>query len=170
MVTTVLFLGLHDTSLSFILPFISCNFQSPVKLTHMFTQIPTLAFNAAIIAIDIHYYGRYHSYDVPLPTDTRNLKSFFISQLVFGFSEAPIKLSLLCFYQRLLGSAASFRFKLAISAAFIYVVGLFICHVFETIFSCVPIKASFDVFPTYRYTCVSDWTRVCLGILNIVAE
>ena len=96
---------------------------------------------------------------------------FLAAQILFALSSPLIKFSLLCFYHRLLRGTNSHPYvRIAILISVAFNAGVSLSYFFTVVFGCRPISASWDIFPTYAYFCISDSSIIVFGILNAIAD
>ena len=96
---------------------------------------------------------------------------FLAAQILFALASPLIKFSLLYFYLRLLRGTNSHPYvRIAILVSVAFNAGVSLSYFFTVVFGCRPISASWDIFPTYAYFCISDSSIIVFGILNAIAD
>ncbi|KAL1968958.1 hypothetical protein VTN77DRAFT_792 [Rasamsonia byssochlamydoides] len=125
------------------------------------------------IASEHYGWGR-HVWDVPpswLPTTWKLTMSF---QVTFTVASLFTKLSLLWFCRRILGTGIKgpFRtFNYCLVAAMTAVALLATIFIFLSIFQCIPVRAYWDVDPTYPYHCLDGTADVfAASVVNISTD
>lgn len=114
-----------------------------------------------------------HIWDVPtswLPT-AQKLNLCF--QITFSVSSSITKISLLWFCRRLLGAGkGNFRvYNWAFIISMIFVALSCITFTLLSIFQCTPIKAYWEIEPTYHYKCLDDPNVVfSASVINIFTD
>lgn len=93
-----------------------------------------------------------------------------MSQIVFTAAATFTRLSLHCFYYRLVSDSGKTWFKWLIHANLVYTVGIFISFTFIAVFQCNPVR-NYWVVGAPAGSCMDEGvaTLVC-GIINCVAD
>ncbi|KAF9890973.1 hypothetical protein FE257_005230 [Aspergillus nanangensis] len=140
--------------------------------------IAALGFSIAMCAITSIATERYgwnrHIWDVPpdwLPTISKLNLAF---QILFSWSSSWTKLSLLWFCKRLLGAGSKglyWSYNLGLIAAMVFVGVCCAMFLFLSIFQCNPVRAYWEISPTYDYTCMHSGAIVfAASVINIFTD
>ncbi|PYI09979.1 integral membrane protein [Aspergillus sclerotiicarbonarius CBS 121057] len=104
------------------------------------------------------YGANRHIWDVPLPWIPIITKYNLAFQLTFSLSCSIVKLSVLWFCKRLIGTGSKGLYKLYYIVLIISLVFVALCCIvflLVSIFQCTPIHAFWDLEPMYPYHCVN---------------
>ncbi|KAE8358075.1 hypothetical protein BDV27DRAFT_163926 [Aspergillus caelatus] len=115
-----------------------------------------------------------HVWDVPLEDLPTTNKLNLAFQITFAVASGLTKLSLLYFCRRLFGNAGRLVFNwhyLFITGTIIIMYGCIIVFVLILLLECRPLKAYWDLNPTYPYTCIDGRAFIfSVSIINIVTD
>ncbi|CEJ60543.1 Putative Integral membrane protein [Penicillium brasilianum] len=114
-----------------------------------------------------------HIWDVPVTWLSTLQKLNIVFQIMFSWSSSLTKISLLWFCRRLLGAGkGNFRwFNWSFIGSIIVVGFSCIMFTFISVFQCSPIKAYWDVSPTYPYKCLDGGSIVfSASVINIFTD
>ncbi|KAJ9227202.1 hypothetical protein DTO027B5_791 [Paecilomyces variotii] len=142
------------------------------------TIIVSMLFAIAMAVVTSLASARYgwnrHIWDVPLEWIPTSEKLNMMFQVFFSFASTLTKLSLLWFCRRLLGAGikGAFRsFNLCLIAAMFVVAAMCITFVCMTIFQCNPVRAFWDLEPSYPYHCLNGNNDVfAASVVNIFTD
>jgi hypothetical protein len=111
-----------------------------------------------------------HVWDIPLDQIPATLKIAMVAKIVFVGAATFTRLSLHCFYYRLVQDSGKTWFRWLIHANVVYTLGIFISFPFIAIFMCNPVKAYWTV-NLGPVDCMDEGiaTMVC-GVLSCVAD
>ncbi|EED18206.1 integral membrane protein [Talaromyces stipitatus ATCC 10500] len=115
-----------------------------------------------------------HIWDVPFTWMPAMLKYRMVFEMTFCLSSILTKISLLWFCRRLLGSSAKSKFRylnLSLIAAMVLLFILGLLFIFITLFTCIPLKASFDLLPDYPYHCIDgNAVVIAASVINVCTD
>jgi hypothetical protein len=112
-----------------------------------------------------------HVWDIPFTQYEPTYKIAMTAKVVFTSAATFTRLSLHCFYYRLVTDTGKTWFKWLIHANVAYTLAIFISFPFIAIFLCVPVKAYWTLGGIPGAFCLDEGvaTLVC-GIINCVAD
>jgi hypothetical protein len=112
-----------------------------------------------------------HVWDIPFTMVEPTSKIAFSAKLVFTCAATFTRLSLHCFYYRLVGDTGKKWFKWLVHANVAYTLGIFISYIFITIFLCVPVRAYWTIGGTPGAICLDEGVVTFVaGIINCLAD
>ncbi|KAF2088817.1 hypothetical protein K490DRAFT_38175, partial [Saccharata proteae CBS 121410] len=137
----------------------------------IFAFITTVALTVVVVLADRQYYWDRHVWDVPLQSIKGVLIIAFIAKLVFVYAATFTRLSLLCFYYRLVQDSDINWFRWAVHVSVIFNVVLCIIFTCFGIWLCQPISGYWQ-FPQGPNTqCMDEGpATLAIGIVNIFAD
>ncbi|RYN77762.1 hypothetical protein AA0120_g11214 [Alternaria tenuissima] len=130
----------------------------------------TLGLTAVVILANQRFGWNRHVWDIPFPMFVPTSKIAMTAKVVFVAAATFTRLSLHCFYYRLVTDTGKSWFKWAIHANVAYTIGLFISWTFIGIFFCTPVK-NYWTIGAPADTCMDEavMTLIC-GIMSCVAD
>lgn len=123
-------------------------------------------FTIVLILSTVVYHTGRHAWDIPLGNFEKIAQLAWLAQFSSLVTGCATKVSVLCFYRRLVAGTYSRRWKWAVIIAIIFTVTWTLVFVFMLIFNCRPTEAywkSFDLSWDHKYQC-SD-----TSIVNLLA-
>ncbi|TKA78707.1 hypothetical protein B0A49_02522 [Cryomyces minteri] len=131
----------------------------------------TIGMTAVVLLANTRYGWNRHVWDIPVDLLTNSGIIAFVAKIAFTLAATFTRISLLCFYYRLIkdGSVKWFKRLLHVSVAF--VVSVCIVFLALTIWQCSPIEA-YWVFPPIKDSkCLDEGTvTLAAGVINCVAD
>ncbi|KAK5173751.1 uncharacterized protein LTR77_002432 [Saxophila tyrrhenica] len=115
-------------------------------------------FTTVLIVCTAAYNTGRHAWDIPLENFEYIALMAWLAQFSSLVTGALTKISVLCFYRRLVAGTYSRRWKWAVIAAIIFTAAWTLTFIFMLIFNCNPTRAywkSFDLLWTEEYKCVN---------------
>ncbi|RYO35209.1 hypothetical protein AA0113_g11557 [Alternaria arborescens] len=130
----------------------------------------TIGLTAVVILANQRFGWNRHVWDIPFAMFVPTSKIAMTAKVVFVAAATFTRLSLHCFYYRLVTDTGKSWFKWAIHANVAYTVGLFISWTFIGIFFCNPVK-NYWTIGAPADTCMDEavMTLIC-GIMSCVAD
>lgn len=130
----------------------------------------TIGLTTVVLLANRHYGWDRHAYDILFDKFVPTSKIAMSAKVVFTAAATFTRLSLHCFYYRLVADSGKTWFKWLIHANVVYTVGIFISFTFIAIFLCHPVK-NYWTLTAPANSCMDEGyvTLVC-GILNCVAD
>ncbi len=126
-----------------------------------------------IISCSAYYTGR-HAWDIPLANFESTALMAWLAQFASLATGALTKISVLCFYRRLVAGTYSRRWKWAVIAAIAFTAAWTLTFVFMLIFNCNPTRAywkSFDPLWPVEYTCINTTVvNLLAGIFAVLSD
>ncbi|KAH8702550.1 integral membrane protein [Talaromyces proteolyticus] len=136
--------------------------------------ITAVAMSTISSLADARYGWDRHIWDVPMEWMPNSLKCRMTFQITFSLASTLTKISLLWFCRRILGNAISGPFRnlnYSLIASMVFLAMLSLAFIFVTLFNCLPIKASFDLAPTYSYHCLNGNVLVFVAsVINLFTD
>ncbi|KAL5411384.1 hypothetical protein PMIN03_004883 [Paraphaeosphaeria minitans] len=136
----------------------------------MALQIFAGGLTAAVLLANQHYGWDRHVYDIPLPKLKPTLQIAMAAKLLFTAAATFTRLSLFCFYYRLLKDSSKGFFVWVVHANVVYTICIFITFVFLIVFLCTPVS----MYWTYGApdgSCLNEGTAtLAAGIINVIAD
>jgi hypothetical protein len=110
-----------------------------------------------------------HVWDIPLAKIAPTSKIAMSAKIIFAGAATFTRLSLHCFYYRLVKDSGMTWFRWLIHANVAYTLAIFISFPFIAVFLCTPVKAYWEI--SGEGTCLDEGiaTMVC-GIISCVAD
>jgi hypothetical protein len=111
-----------------------------------------------------------HAWDIPLENFEKIALLAWLAQFSSLVTGALTKISVLCFYRRLVAGTYSRRWKWAVIVAILFTAAWTLAFIFMLIFNCKPTMAywkSFDPFWAHEYKCIN--TKVVNLLAGIFA-
>ncbi|RMZ69388.1 integral membrane [Pyrenophora seminiperda CCB06] len=133
-----------------------------------------LLFTIGLTTVVLLANGRYgwdrHVWDIPLSHIVPTYKIAMTAKIVFTAAATFTRLSLHCFFYRLISDSGKSWFKWLVHVNVAYTIGIFISFTCIAIFFCNPIE-NYWVIGAPPDTCMDEavWTLIC-GIINSVAD
>ncbi|KAH6620442.1 hypothetical protein C7974DRAFT_316803 [Boeremia exigua] len=130
----------------------------------------TVGLTAVVLLANQRFGWDRHLWDIPLNKLTPTLKIAMAAKVVFTCAATFTRLSLHCFYYRLVADTGKRWFKWCIHLNVIYTIGIFISFIFIAIFLCTPVS-DYWLVGSPADSCMDEGivTLVC-GIINCVAD
>ncbi|KAF2856944.1 hypothetical protein T440DRAFT_494693 [Plenodomus tracheiphilus IPT5] len=130
----------------------------------------TIGLTTVVLLANRNYGWDRHVYDIPLKKLVPTSKIAMSAKVVFTAAATFTRLSLHCFYYRLVADSGKIWFKWLIHANVVYTIGIFISFTFIAVFLCDPVKNYWTLSAPIG-TCMDEGvvTLVC-GIINCVAD
>ncbi|CAE7207985.1 hypothetical protein PTTW11_09771 [Pyrenophora teres f. teres] len=130
----------------------------------------TLGLTAIVLLANEKYGWDRHEWDVPISQIIPTYKVAMAAKVIFTAAATFTRLSLHCFYYRLVADSGKSWFKWLVHANVAYTVGIFIALTFMAIFFCTPVENYWKIGAPAD-TCMDEaiMTMVC-GVLNSVAD
>ncbi|CAK1354091.1 unnamed protein product [Cercospora beticola] len=131
----------------------------------------TIAMNAVVILANQRYGWDRHIWDVK-PTVYQNAGIVaFTAKLLFVGASSFTRISLICFYYRLVKDSGISWFNKILHASMFFVVGLGIAFTCIGIWLCIPVQAYWRFPPKWPYKCLDEGTTtLIIGIFNCIAD
>ncbi|KAH5690820.1 hypothetical protein HBI23_013520 [Parastagonospora nodorum] len=131
----------------------------------------TLGLTAVVLLANQKYGWDRHVYDIPFNIIEPASKIAMIAKIVFTCAATFTRLSLHCFYYRLVTDTGKTWFRWLIHANVAYTLGIFISYPFIAIFLCVPVRAYWIPGGVPGAYCLDEGvaTLIC-GIISCVAD
>lgn len=125
---------------------------------------------AAVLLANQEYGWDRHVYDIPLVKLKPTLQIAMAAKLLFTAAATFTRLSLFCFYYRLLKDTSRGLYVWVIHANVIYTVAIFITFVFLAVFLCNPVS-NYWTYGAPEGSCLNEGTATLIaGIINVVAD
>lgn len=124
-----------------------------------------------VILVNSRYGFNRHVWDVP-PSDLSHGLMFSIpTSLTLSITLGFIRLSLCCFYRRLVAPTGRKYYHRVILVVMFFVVMLGFTFLIGALLQCRPLRAAWDLTPTYHYSCMSELTfTLCYSIFGVIAD
>ncbi|KXS99627.1 hypothetical protein AC578_9934 [Pseudocercospora eumusae] len=131
----------------------------------------TIALNVIVVLANRKYGWNRHIWDVkPTMIQDANLAAF-TAKLLFVGAATFTRISLICFYYRLVRDSGIAWFAHVLHASMAFVVGLGLAFTFVGVFLCVPVQAYWIFPPMANYHCLDEGTAtLTVGIFNCCAD
>ncbi|KAG9189904.1 hypothetical protein G6011_06772 [Alternaria panax] len=130
----------------------------------------TLGLTAVVLLANQRYGWNRHVWDIPFPMFVPTSKIAMTAKVVFVAAATFTRLSLHCFYYRLVTDSGKTWFKWAIHFNVAYTMGMFISFTFIGIFFCNPVK-NYWTIGAPADTCMDEAVvTLIVGIFNCVAD
>ncbi|KAF9699265.1 hypothetical protein EKO04_003181 [Ascochyta lentis] len=111
-----------------------------------------------------------HLYDIPFNSLVPTLKIAMAAKVVFTAAATFTRLSLHCFYYRLVADTGKTWFKWLIHANVAYTLGILVSFTFLAIFLCTPVS-DYWVIGSPAGSCLNEGTATLVaGIINCIAD
>ncbi|KAJ4989844.1 hypothetical protein SVAN01_04681 [Stagonosporopsis vannaccii] len=130
----------------------------------------TIGLTIVVLLANVKYGWDRHLWDIPLDKLVPTLKIAMAAKVVFTCAATFTRLSLHCFYYRLVADTGKTWFKWCIHLNVAYTIGIFISFIFLAIFQCTPVS-DYWMIGSPVDSCMNEGTvtLVC-GIINCVAD
>ncbi|KAH6878515.1 hypothetical protein BKA58DRAFT_96979 [Alternaria rosae] len=130
----------------------------------------TCGLTAVVLLANLRFGWNRHVWDIPFSMFVPAFKIAMTAKVVFTAAASFTRLSLHCFYYRLISDSGKTWFKWAVHVNVVYTLGILISFPFIAIFFCTPIKNYWTVGAPAD-TCMDEGvaTLIC-GIINCVAD
>ncbi|KAF2632747.1 hypothetical protein BU25DRAFT_453933 [Macroventuria anomochaeta] len=129
-----------------------------------------VGLTAVVLLANQRYGWDRHLYDIPLNNLTPTLKIAMAAKVVFTGAATFTRLSLHCFYYRLVADTGKTWFKWCIHLNVAYTLGIFISFPFIAVFLCTPVS-DYWVIGSPADSCMNEGTVTLIcGIINCVAD
>ncbi|KAH7402780.1 hypothetical protein BKA66DRAFT_564681 [Pyrenochaeta sp. MPI-SDFR-AT-0127] len=136
----------------------------------LLAMVFTIALTAVVLVANQRFGWDRHVYDIPFNQFIPTSKIAMTAKVVFTAAATFTRLSLHCFYYRLVSDTGKRWFQYMIHANVIYTIGIFVSFTFLAIFLCTPVK-NYWMIGAPKGSCIDEGvaTLVC-GIINCVAD
>ncbi|USP82307.1 hypothetical protein yc1106_09581 [Curvularia clavata] len=130
----------------------------------------TLGLTAVVLLANQSYGWNRHVWDIPFSMFVPTSKIAMTAKVVFTAAATFTRLSLHCFYYRLVSDTGKSWFKWLVHFNVAYTIGIFISFTFIATFMCIPVSNYWTIGAPAN-TCMDEAvaTLVC-GIINCVAD
>ncbi|KAK5171718.1 uncharacterized protein LTR77_003354 [Saxophila tyrrhenica] len=137
----------------------------------VFALIFTLATAVVVILANEKFGWNRHIYDIPFDWIERANIIAFIAKLTFTFAATFIRLSLICFYYRLVKDSGIRWFNWVLHASVLWTLAVGITFICLGIWLCSPVE-SYWIFPQMDgATCIDEGkTMLGAGVVNTVSD
>ncbi|KAF2476573.1 uncharacterized protein BDR25DRAFT_375541 [Lindgomyces ingoldianus] len=136
----------------------------------MLALIFSIALTVIVILANQVYGWNRHIYDVPFTKIAATLQIAMAAKVIFTAAATFTRLSLLCFYYRLVHDSSKKIFTWAVHANVAFQVAIFISFVCLSIFQCNPVR-NYWIFGAPANTCLDEGkVTLAAGIINCVAD
>lgn len=133
-------------------------------------QICTAGLTAAVILANQHYGWDRHVYDIPLSKLKPTLQVAMAAKLLFTAAATFTRLSLFCFYYRLLKDTSKGFYIWVVHANVVYTIFIFIAFTFLAVFLCTPVS-NYWTYGTVDGSCLNEGSAtLAAGIINVIAD
>ncbi|KAK5704703.1 hypothetical protein LTR17_021659 [Elasticomyces elasticus] len=131
----------------------------------------TVGMTVVVVLANESYGWNRHIWDLAPEMIVGANKIAFVAKLMFTLAATFTRLSLICFYYRLVKDSGLRRFKWVLHGSVAWTVAVCITFVCETIWLCVPINAYWDFPPSATAYCLDDG-KVMLGggVINCFSD
>ncbi|KAH9863176.1 hypothetical protein IAQ61_009453 [Plenodomus lingam] len=130
----------------------------------------TIGLTAVVLLANRDYGWDRHVYDIPFDALVPTSKIAMSAKVVFTAAATFTRLSLHCFYYRLVADSGKTWFKGLIHANVIYTVGIFFSFTFLSIFLCDPVKNYWALGAPVDSCMDEGYVTLVCGIINCVAD
>ncbi|KZM19709.1 uncharacterized protein EKO05_0004087 [Ascochyta rabiei] len=129
-----------------------------------------IGLTAVVLLANQRYGWDRHIYDIPLNQLMPTLKIGMAAKVVFTAAATFTRLSLHCFYYRLVANTGTTWFKWLIHFNVAYTLGILVSYTFIAIFLCNPVS-DYWVIGSPAGSCMNEGTATIIcGIINCVAD
>lgn len=130
-----------------------------------------ISLNAVVLLANREYGWDRHVWDVrPDKIQNANIVAF-VSKMLFVEASTMTRMSLLCFYHRLVKDTEIKWFRWILHAGMSFVVGVGVTGTVVNTFLCVPVDAYWRYPPRGKYHCLNEGTVTFIfGTINCVAD
>ncbi|KAK4543304.1 hypothetical protein LTR36_005663 [Oleoguttula mirabilis] len=131
----------------------------------------TTALTVAVILADTRYGWDRHVWDIPASKIVDANIIAMVSKVLFTFAATFTRLSLCCFYYRLVKDSGIVWFHWVVHADVAFTVAICISFVFLSIFLCTPVPYYWQYPPTGEGHCLNEGTvTLVAGAVNLFAD
>ena len=139
-----------------------------------FAWVGSSMFTTCLILSTTAYDADRHAWDIPLQNFEKIALLAWLAQFSWLVTGAATKISVLCFYRRLVAGTYSRRWKWAVIAAIVFTAGWTLAFLLMLVFNCNPTDEywkAFDLEWRREYTCL-DTTVVNLlaGVFAVASD
>ncbi|KAL5380616.1 hypothetical protein DPSP01_007680 [Paraphaeosphaeria sporulosa] len=125
---------------------------------------------AAVLLANQHYGWDRHVYDIPLTKLKPTLQIAMAAKLLFTAAATFTRLSLFCFYYRLLKDTSKGFYVWVVHANVVYTICIFVTFVFLIVFLCTPVSM-YWTYGAPEGNCLNEGTATLIaGIINVIAD
>ncbi|KAF1830954.1 hypothetical protein BDW02DRAFT_76513 [Decorospora gaudefroyi] len=130
----------------------------------------TIGLTAVVLLANQEYGWDRHVWDIPFPKFVPTSKIAMAAKVVFTAAATFTRLSLHCFYYRLVSDSGKLWFKWLVHLNVAYTIGIFVSFTFLSVFQCNPIR-NYWTIGAPPDSCMDEGivTLIC-GIINCVAD
>ncbi|KAF1365915.1 hypothetical protein EJ07DRAFT_53053, partial [Lizonia empirigonia] len=130
----------------------------------------SIGLTAVVLLANQRYGWDRHLYDIRLNKLVPTLKIAMAAKIVFTAAATFTRLSLHCFYYRLVADTGKIWFKWLIHVNVTYTLGILVSFIFIAVFLCTPIS-DYWVIGSPENSCMNEGTVTLIcGIINCVAD
>ncbi|KXL45893.1 hypothetical protein M433DRAFT_66438 [Acidomyces richmondensis BFW] len=131
----------------------------------------TIGMTTVVILANEDYGWDRHEWDIPITMIPAANKIAFVAKLMFTFAATFTRLSLLCFYYRLVKDSGILWFRWVLHASVALALAVCILFVCETIWLCIPVQSYWEFPPPASYHCLNEGTVMLGGgIINCFCD
>lgn len=129
----------------------------------------TVGLTAAVILANVKYFWDRHIWDVPISGVAASEKIAMAAKILFTCASTFTRMSLICFYYRIVGDARRNCFVWVLHVSMAYVVAILILFVVLSIWQCTPVSAYWTIGSTGH--CLDEGAvTLAAGIINCTAD
>lgn len=140
----------------------------------VFAWFGSSMFTTCLIVSTTAYDADRHAWDIPLPYFEKIALMAWLAQFSWLVTGAATKISVLCFYRRLVAGTYSRRWKWAVIGAIVFTAGWTLAFILMLIFNCNPTEAywkAFDLTWGREYTCIdTDVVNLLAGVFAVISD
>ena len=100
-------------------------------------QIPTVGVAACAILGNARYAWNIHIWDTPIALVTPSAKLVFAMKILWSLASCTIRMSLVCFFYRVLEHCQVKQYKWVLHCMMAFVVSVLVVYLAVTIFACM---------------------------------
>lgn len=134
-------------------------------------QIWALGLGIAVILANVRYQWDRHIWDVQFTVVQDANIVAMAAKLLFTLAATFTRVSLICFYYRLIKDSGSFWFRWMLHSSMLWTIAVCISFVVLTVFQCTPVESYWLFPPMNKYHCLDEGkVTLAAGIINCVSD